>query len=81
MIWIQAITAAVVCGAILLDVSRNKNKKKLMCDSCKYLARKNRRRFGEFRYVCDCSDVSRHFFDVPPEYCGYYKSRTEDENG
>ena len=29
MIWIQAITAAVVCGAILLDVSRNKNKKDL----------------------------------------------------
>ena len=79
MIWIQAIAAAVVCGAILIDVADRKTRKASMCDTCKQLRRKNRRNMSDYRYECGCSKIYNSYFDKPPEYCAYYEPREEGE--
>lgn len=79
MIWIQAIVAAVVCGAILIDVADRKTNKASTCDTCKQLRRKNRRTMSYYRYECGCSRIDSNYFEKPPEYCAYYEPREEGE--
>jgi hypothetical protein len=79
MIWIQAIAAAVVCCAILIDVADRKTRKASMCDTCKLLIRKNRRSMYDYRYECGCSRINCNCFDKQPEYCAYYEPREKGE--
>lgn len=79
MIWIQAIAAAVVCGAILIDVVDRKTNKSSMCDTCKQLRRKNRRTMNNYKYECGCLRIGYNYFNKPPEYCAYYEPREDGE--
>lgn len=77
MIWIQAIAAGAVCGAILYDVIKS-HKKKPICDSCKNLLRKGGGLWEYYCYAPMC--VGRvNKFDYPPEYCSRYEKREDCE--
>ena len=70
---LEAIATAVVCGAIIYDVTHNQDGSCCQCESCKHLKRKNNAtRFSDmWVYICD----KYGGFDKPPKYCREYKSR------
>ena len=70
---LEAIATAVVCGAIIYDVTHNQDESCCQCESCKHLKRKNNAtRFSDiWIYICD----KYGGFDKPPKYCREYKSQ------
>ena len=70
---LEAIATAVVCGAIIYDVTHNQDGSCCQCESCKYLKRKNNvSRFSD-TWIYNCDKFGG--FDKPPKYCREYKSR------
>ena len=70
--WINAIAAAIVCGAILYDVVNNTERKK-PCDMCKNLKYKGG--IGAWKYRCAINGK----FDVAPKYCCDFRPREDSE--
>ena len=74
MIWIQALSALTVCGAIVADVVMNNRKQKShLCDYCINLKRKDPSQYLKY----DCTQYGK--FKSCPEFCGYYKLRPKEE--
>lgn len=58
------------CVAMAID-KHKKRRKEPMCDSCKILSVKRSKWEKAYRYSCEC----RGSFDIPLEYCKYYKPK------
>lgn len=79
---VEYIIANVAIGGIAagLYLGIKKLKKPVLCKHCKFLICAGG---GAWKYECTLGG-SRKFipygFDRPPEYCGHYKNREEDDD-
>lgn len=66
---VVAIIVTAVCASYAFYKVLTRNKF-YPCDSCKYLKQKNG---PNYKYKCECHNISPSMFDKAPSFCRYYK--------
>lgn len=82
---VEYIIANVAIGGIAMGIyfglkNLKKPKKPVLCKHCKFLIRVGG---GAWKYECTLGGSRKSIpygFDRPPEYCGHYKNREEDDD-
>lgn len=77
---VTRIAAMLVAGGMILFYLKPQEKTP-KCDSCAYLALKQKDYNGKIRYRCSSTEMSlRMISGNPPEYCYMYKERSSHDS-